>query len=338
MAKTIVIDNPTKFSKIESFTQNQPDLQSDFEIKIWNVPLDIEKDLFEQHLRSLGQVKKIKFVVKNLYYEVSVTFANKDLASALKEEWSMKFLNKTFRIFPSTLIKKERNHRFKHILKLTNLPKGINRGNLLEIVTIDNMNAVKENHFVFNNKGLHFADKNALTCYIYGSINNKVRNCPENIEAPKPKSGFKPIFPPAKKDFFPSDMNWADDWDAKFLAKLTPPVSYAKNKTGFNSKSNRVLSKDIPSNISQSQVTDSFINAFNKRSRIDEDVSDTNAMEHNHNPTVQRMDEIEDKVNNACSSLETMNNRLGQLIGLFSPFNAYLSQQDTNPLPPNNQQ
>ncbi|GES83362.1 hypothetical protein GLOIN_2v1778859 [Rhizophagus clarus] len=76
MAKTIVINNPTKFSKMESFTQNQPDLQSDFKIKIWDIPLDIEKDLFEQDLHSLSQVKKIKFVVKNLYYEV--------LAGALK--------------------------------------------------------------------------------------------------------------------------------------------------------------------------------------------------------------------------------------------------------------
>ncbi|GBB95975.1 hypothetical protein RclHR1_26550001 [Rhizophagus clarus] len=34
MAKTIMVNNPTKFSKMESFTQNQPNLQSDFEIKI----------------------------------------------------------------------------------------------------------------------------------------------------------------------------------------------------------------------------------------------------------------------------------------------------------------
>ncbi|GES90647.1 hypothetical protein GLOIN_2v1778859 [Rhizophagus clarus] len=210
MAKTIVVDNLTKFSKIESFTQNQPDLQSNFENKIWNVLLDIEKDLFEQHLLSLGQVKKIKFAVKNLYYEVSVTFVNKDLAGALKEEWSIKFLNKTFRIFPSTLTKEERNHCFKYVLKLTNLPKETNGGDLLEIFyfnSIDDMNAAKENHFAFNNKGLHFADKNALTCHtVYQNIYKRYK-----VEALKPKSGFKPIFPSAKDDFIPSDMKWADD-------------------------------------------------------------------------------------------------------------------------------
>ncbi|GET01304.1 hypothetical protein GLOIN_2v1778859 [Rhizophagus clarus] len=55
MTKTIMVNNQIKFSKIESFTQNLPDLQFDFKIKIWDIPLDIEKDLFEQHLRSLGQ-------------------------------------------------------------------------------------------------------------------------------------------------------------------------------------------------------------------------------------------------------------------------------------------
>ncbi|GBB99289.1 hypothetical protein RclHR1_34720001 [Rhizophagus clarus] len=57
-------------------------------------------------------------------------------------------------------------------------------------------------------------------------------------------------------------MNWADDWDAEFSVKPTPPVSYAKNKTGFNSKSNRVFPKNIPSNIPQSQV-EQQLNKFN---------------------------------------------------------------------------
>ncbi|GES75881.1 hypothetical protein GLOIN_2v1769705 [Rhizophagus clarus] len=203
------------------------------------------------------------------------------------------------------------------------------------------MNAAKENHFAFNNKGLYFTDKNALTCHVCGSINHKVRNCPENsqlkccydqqtayqdiykrykVEPPKPKSGFKPIFPSTKDDFISSNMNWADNWNAEFSAKPTLPVR--QNKTGFNPKSNHVFSKDIPSNIPQSQsiklkkvkqqlnkfnalmkkfndrivnlemhmlnqsynkpvldlnfspVTDSFVNAFNKRVRTDEDMSD----------------------------------------------------------------
>ncbi|GET04236.1 hypothetical protein GLOIN_2v1778859 [Rhizophagus clarus] len=133
MAKTIVVNNPTKFN--------------------------IEKDLFKQHLRSLGQVKKIKFAVKNLYYEVLVTFANKDLAGTLKEEWSIKFLNKTFRIFPNTFTKEEHNHHFKYILKLTNLPKGTNGGNLLQIVMCTRAKAVfvSKSCFSQNYKKEHFA-------------------------------------------------------------------------------------------------------------------------------------------------------------------------------------
>ncbi|GES81401.1 hypothetical protein GLOIN_2v1769705 [Rhizophagus clarus] len=372
MAKTIMVNNPTKFSKMESFTQNQPDLQSDFEIKIWNVSLDIEKDLFEQHLRSLGTNGEELLKI--------VTYIRAKAVFVLKNCFSQNYEKERFAWFYFN--------------------------------SIDNMNAAKKNHFAFNNKGLHFVDKNALTCHVCGSINHKVRNCPKNsqlkhyygqqtayqdiykqykVEASKPKSDFKPIFLTAKEDFIPSDMNWADDWDAKFSAK--PPPSVSQNKTGFNPKSNHILSKNIPSNIPQLQdikqfeqrlynlkkkldksvnsnvnsrfkkveqqlnkfnnlikkfndrivnlkmhmlnqsynkpdldlnfslVTDSFVNAFNKKSIIDEDVSDTNksttsqdfsqdAMEHDHNPIVQRIDEIEDKVNNACSLLETMNNRL----------------------------
>ncbi|GES77573.1 hypothetical protein GLOIN_2v1769705 [Rhizophagus clarus] len=111
------------------------------------------------------------------------------------------------------------------------------------------MNAAKENHFTFNNKGLHFAEKNALTCHVCDSINHKVRNCPENnqfkchysqqtvyqdiykhykVESLKPKSGFKLIFNSAKDDFIPRNMNWADDWNAEFSAKSISTISYAK--------------------------------------------------------------------------------------------------------------
>ncbi|GBB83712.1 hypothetical protein RclHR1_01040017 [Rhizophagus clarus] len=308
MAKTIVINNPTKFS----------------------------------------QVKKIKFAVKNLYYEVSITFANKDLADALKEGWSMKFLNKTFRIFSNILTKEKHNHRFKYVLKLTNLPKRTNGRDLLEIVTctrakavfvpkncfsqnyekerfarfyfnsIDNMNAVKENHFAFNNKGLYFADKNALTCHVCDSINYKVRNCPENsqlkcrysqqtayqdiykrykVEAPKRKFSFKPIFPSAKDDFISSDMNWADDWDVKYSAKPTPPVSYAK-------VIQRSL-KNIPSNIPQSQGIKQFEQRlYNLEKRFDKNV-DSNVN--------SRLEKVEQQLNKFNDLIKKFNDKIVNL-------------------------
>ncbi|GES96559.1 hypothetical protein GLOIN_2v1778859 [Rhizophagus clarus] len=167
---------------------------------------------------TANKVMAKTIVVNNSTKFMLVTFANKDLVGALKEE------------------------------------------------CIDDMNATKENHFAFNNKGLHFADKNALTCHTaYQDIYKRYK-----VEASKLKSGFKPIFSSVKNDFIPSDMNWADDWDAEFSAKPTLPINYAKviqrslkfllihknyhlltcnNKTGFNPKSNCVFSKDITSNI-----------------------------------------------------------------------------------------
>ncbi|RGB27913.1 hypothetical protein C1646_768495 [Rhizophagus diaphanus] len=61
------------------------DDQQSYETCIWDVPLDIEKDIFEQHY-SIGNVKVIKFNIKQLYYEVVVTFADRKLEQRFEKE------------------------------------------------------------------------------------------------------------------------------------------------------------------------------------------------------------------------------------------------------------
>jgi hypothetical protein len=74
----IIEGNSIKFSKIDGINQIQDNQQS-YEIHIWDVLLDIKKDIFEQYLRSIGNVKSIKFNIKQLYYEVVVIFADRKL-------------------------------------------------------------------------------------------------------------------------------------------------------------------------------------------------------------------------------------------------------------------
>ncbi|PKY52451.1 hypothetical protein RhiirA4_496668 [Rhizophagus irregularis] len=205
----IIEGNKIRFSKIEGINQVQDNQQS-YEIRIWDVPLDIEKDIFEQHLRSIGNVKSIKFNIKQLYYEVAVTFADSKLEERFKKEWVIRFCKHVFRVFPSTLSREERNHRFKYVLKLANLPSGICAIDLAEIANItkakaiflpknkfsrnyekerfawfyfdseQEMNDAKTHKFSYNNKGLNFVDKNTITCHVCGSSFHKLRNCPEN--------------------------------------------------------------------------------------------------------------------------------------------------------------
>ncbi|PKK61784.1 hypothetical protein RhiirC2_791292 [Rhizophagus irregularis] len=209
LERQIIEGNKVRFCKIEGINQAQDNQQS-YKIRIWDVPLDIEKDIFEQHLRSIGNVKSIKFNIKQLYYEVTVTFADNKLEECFKKEWVIRFCKHVFRVFPSTLSREERNHRFKYVLKLANLLSGTCAIDLAEIANITKAKAIflpknkfsrnyekerfawfyfdseqemdnaKTHKFSYNNKKLNFVDKNTITCHVCGSSFHKLRNCPEN--------------------------------------------------------------------------------------------------------------------------------------------------------------
>ncbi|PKK60256.1 hypothetical protein RhiirC2_793601, partial [Rhizophagus irregularis] len=202
--REIVKNNPTRFGKLDGISQSQ-DNQSQYELRIWDVPLDIEKDLFEQYLHTVGKVVSIKFNLKQLYYEVVVVFADKALEQRFKTEWVLRFCKNIFRVFPSSLTREERNHRFKYVLKLANLPAGTCASDLIPIANETNAKAiflpknkfsknyekerfawfyfdseqgllnVKDKKFSYNNKGLSFVEKNAITCHICGSPYHRLR-------------------------------------------------------------------------------------------------------------------------------------------------------------------
>ncbi|PKC56546.1 hypothetical protein RhiirA1_473847 [Rhizophagus irregularis] len=240
LERQIIEGNKVRFCKIEGINQAQDNQQS-YEICIWDVPLDIEKDIFEQHLCSIGNVKSIKFNIKQLYYEVAVTFADNKLEKRFKKEWVIRFCKHVFRVFPSTLSREERNHRFKYVLKLANLPSGTCAIDLAEIANITKAKAIflPKNKFSRNyeKERLNFVDKNTITCHVCGSSFHKLRNCPENnkyqqaqrthsvyqsiykryqVKAPTAKGGFNPLFLKQRYEELTNYWeNGLDNWEDK---------------------------------------------------------------------------------------------------------------------------
>ncbi|CAB5199980.1 unnamed protein product [Rhizophagus irregularis] len=209
-AKKIADDNDVRFAKLEVINNQQHDNLNDYEIKIWDVPLDVDKQMLEVYLKSFGPIKTLKFNVKNLCYEVVVRFNGKQVEEKFKDLWSLRFCKYAFRIFPSNLIKDEKNLRFKYGLKLANLPVGTYAADLKDIIIqmkakscfvpknrfsknyekerfafvfFDNENDFNNalgKKFSFNNRGLVFVNYDAVTCHVCGSPYHRVRTCPEN--------------------------------------------------------------------------------------------------------------------------------------------------------------
>ncbi|PKY56246.1 hypothetical protein RhiirA4_476397, partial [Rhizophagus irregularis] len=195
---------------MEVINNQQHDSLNDYEIKIWDVPLDVDKQMLELYLKSFGPIKTLKFNVKNLYYEVVVRFNGKQVEEKFKDLWSLRFCKYAFRIFPSNLTKDERNLRFKYGLKLANLPVGTYAADLKDIIVQMNAklcfvpkNRFSKNYekerfafvffdnendfnnalgkkFSFNNRGLVFVNYDAVMCHVCGSPYHRVRTCPEN--------------------------------------------------------------------------------------------------------------------------------------------------------------
>ncbi|PKK58495.1 hypothetical protein RhiirC2_796203, partial [Rhizophagus irregularis] len=209
-AKKIADDNDVRFAKLEVINNQQHDNLNDYEIKIWDVPLDVDKQMLEVYLKSFGPIKTLKFNVKNLYYEVVVRFNGKQVEEKFKDLWSLRFCKYAFRIFPSNLTKDERNLYFKYGLKLANLPVGTYAADLKDIIIqmkvkscfvpknrfsknyekerfafvfFDNENDFNNalgKKFSFNNRGLVFVNYDAVTCHVCSSPYHRVRTCPEN--------------------------------------------------------------------------------------------------------------------------------------------------------------
>ncbi|PKK63003.1 hypothetical protein RhiirC2_717291 [Rhizophagus irregularis] len=204
-----IIDNHTdRFMSHDQLPKQS--VAQGYTIKIWDVPLDIIKDDFVSYIRNLGDVKDIKFAVKQLYYEVTVIFNNNNLENHFKETWCLRYGKMLLRAFPTALSREERNMRFQWALKLVNLPQGTFAHDINDILMATKakscfipksrfsknyekerfawfyfdsaltMEEARKMKFSFKGKGLIFVDYNTITCHVCGSPSHRYRRCPED--------------------------------------------------------------------------------------------------------------------------------------------------------------
>ena len=116
-----------------------------FYVAIYDVPLDVDKDIFKLHMQKFGDIKSIWFAINKLFYTVRITYNSYEVTfPKLGSLWSIRFNKDSFRIWPENLDKKAYQQRHNNVLKLTNLPKGTRAYDLTEILS----------------------SVNAMTCYI----------------------------------------------------------------------------------------------------------------------------------------------------------------------------
>jgi len=93
-------------------------------VKLFNVPLDVEKNLFETALNKHGKTKSIKYVHKKLYFHVIIEYASNTVASFWNNKWCYNFGKLSFQCEQPGLSGAEKQLRRKFTIKLANLPKG----------------------------------------------------------------------------------------------------------------------------------------------------------------------------------------------------------------------
>ena len=106
------IDNVHFISKEQVIQKNA---SAGFQIKIHDLPLDIDKPLFLEFLNTFDKVISIKYQVRSLYYQCTVTFTSATTSS--KFGWSLIYGKNAFRCYPSNLTKEQFEHRRKFGLK-----------------------------------------------------------------------------------------------------------------------------------------------------------------------------------------------------------------------------
>ncbi|GBC43778.2 RNA-directed DNA polymerase from mobile element jockey-like [Rhizophagus irregularis DAOM 181602=DAOM 197198] len=229
--KTSNLNNDVRFAKLEVINNQQYDNFNDYEIKIWDVPLDVDKQMLEVYLKSFGPIKTLKFNVKNLYYKVVVRF-NGTYAADLKDI-IIQMKAKSCFVPKNRFSKNYEKERF-------------------AFVFFDNendFNNALEKKFSFNNRGLVFVNYDAVTCHVCGSLYHRVRTCPENqrkrnmssthevyqqiysrygVKAPRPSMGFRPLFP--RNSQYQPDKSEVPNVRANVLTSSQSPSQSYKGK------------------------------------------------------------------------------------------------------------
>ncbi|GBC27496.1 hypothetical protein GLOIN_2v1769705 [Rhizophagus irregularis DAOM 181602=DAOM 197198] len=246
-AKKIADDNDIRFAKLEVINNQKHDNLNDYEIKIWDVPLDVDKQMLEVYLKSFGP-SNLMLKLANL--PVGTYAADlKDIIIQMKA--------KSCFVPKNRFSKNYEKERF-------------------AFVFFDNENDFNNalgKKFSFNNRGLVFVNYDAVTCHVCGSPYHRVRTCPENqrkrnltsthevyqqiysrygVKAPRPSMGFRPLFP-RNSQYQSDESEGMHNWDEQVEQEmpLQGPSSYAeaakKIKTVPNVRANVLTSSQGPS-------------------------------------------------------------------------------------------
>ena len=224
-----------------------------FQIKIHDIPLDLDKPLFLEYLNSIDKVIHIKWIVRGLYYQCIVTFEHKTARLAF-QHWSFNYGKNSFRYYATILSKEDFEHRRKFGLKLTGLPMGTTAYDIQEGIKAvreltcfipcrpdsrsyqrerfayvqfydeATMTAALDCPLSYKGKPLYWVPTVTKTCHVCGSHLHMKRSCKEakkTIEQVERTnrfsrlySRFKAVPPPKPKNFFlVMDEDNMNNWD-----------------------------------------------------------------------------------------------------------------------------
>jgi hypothetical protein len=245
-----------------------------FQVKIHDIPLDLDKPLFLEYLNAIDKVIHIKWIVRGLYYQCIVTFENKTARLAF-QYWSLNYGKNSFRYYATDLSKEDFEHRRKYSLKLTGLPMGTTaydieegikavRGLTCFIPRRQDSRSYQRERFAFvqfydeatmtaalnqplsyKGKPLYWVPTNTKTCHVCGSHMHMKRSCKEAKRAieqvertnrfSRLYSNFKVAPPPKPKNFFlVMDEDNMNNWDEPRDQSLPRSRSRSKNTRNKN--------------------------------------------------------------------------------------------------------
>src|SRR5437763_2147291 len=217
-----------------------------FQIRIQDIPLDVDKMMFEDYLNKVDKVISIRYQQpRDLYHTVHVTFANAATRNKLKDLWAFAIGKHSYRFVPADISNEDYLNRFQYRTKLTNLPEGSTAFNVEEILlnvsaktcfipkkrdgsyqrerfafvdfaTNDDRLRALETGFQLKGKGLVFTPTSQRTCHTCGSPHHLQLYCQEHNkkqESAARTSQFVPIYnhfnakPSFPKGYHPSTLN-----------------------------------------------------------------------------------------------------------------------------------
>src|SRR4051794_1936857 len=188
----------TTFQEAEGFKKVYND--NHFQIRIQDVPLDTDKQLFEDSLSKIDKIVNIRYQQpRDLYYVVHVTFEQPGTRDKLQDLWALSLNKHSYRFVPADITNEQYLDRQRFCAKLTNLSHGITAFDLEEVLkdvkaktcfipkkrdgvsyqrehfafvsfsTQEEMNKAYKKGFMLKKNGLVFTPTSQRTCFTCGS-------------------------------------------------------------------------------------------------------------------------------------------------------------------------